>query len=157
MGKLRNIPIKKLHAKFVPNETPLDIWNYDMSLKNSPHLELIFLISQYGFDWEKIFKSRFVKIQQHKYIMGFDGYGKDDIERIVKNQWEIYKSISLYGYRKKKWIKHPVMVSKKPIHKQKNILQGMEIQDGTARCAAIMMLGIQTIAGYYVNYDYCNR
>lgn len=41
ISKLVDIPLAGLHYQYIHGVTPIDIWQHDMSLENSPHVELL--------------------------------------------------------------------------------------------------------------------
>jgi len=154
ISKLTDIPIKKLCIQYVPIVTPLDIWDYDMSIKNSPHVELLNLIYKNGFDWKRIMKTRFVKIRRHRYVMGLDKWTKERIKEHIRQRWGIFESLRKKGYIHKKSKKRPVIILKKPFWQTRfgysaSWLKGYEIWNGGRRCAAAHYLGWKTIPGYY--------
>ena len=114
VSKLTDIPLKKLHIQYIPVVTPMNIWNNDMFLKNSPHVELLRIIYKHGFKWERIMKSRFVQIRRHRYIMGLDKWTDKRIKEHIEQRWEIFKSLYKKGFIEKKSREKPVIVLKKP-------------------------------------------
>jgi len=152
--KLVPIKLKKLHVQYVPVVTPLEIWNHDMSLINSPHVELLNLIYNEGFNWDKIMKSRFVKIRQHRAIVGQTQWTEEKILGHVKQRWKIYKSISKRQFVPKLSKIKPVIILHKPFWTTRfgfkaDWLGGWEIWDGMRRCSACYLLGMKTIMGYF--------
>ena len=146
ISKMQPIALAKLRIRYIPVLTPIKIWNYDMRLKNSPHVELIQLIMKYGLDWNMIMKTRYVKERQHRYVCGLDKWTDEKIIGHVIKRWKIYKSLAKYGYSKKKEGK-PVTVLKKPIWKSRfglneKWLKGAEIYNGAGRCAAAYCMGM---------------
>ena len=154
ISKLVKIPIKKLHIQFIPVVTPMDIWNYDMSLKHSPHVELLRFIYKHGFDWKKIMKSRFARIRQHRYVMGMDKWTNDRIKEHVRKRWDIFESLRKKSFIKKKSKKKPIIVLEVPFWQSRfgykaKWLKGPELWNGGRRCAAARVLGWETIPGFY--------
>lgn len=146
VSKIQPIPLDKLRIRYVPVLTPLKIWNYDMRLKNSPHVELIQLIMKYGMDWDMIMKTRYVKERQHRYVCGLDKWTEEKIIAHVIKRGKIYKSLRKYGYSKKKEHGNPVIVLEKGFWKSRfevkeKWLKGMEIWNGAGRCAAAYCMG----------------
>ena len=148
ISKTISINLEKLHLRYVPQVEPLHLYNNDMSLKNSPHLEMLHLIGMYGFDWDRIENSRYGQILQHKHIMGVGGYEKKDILDNLSKAWRTHSSIATRGLRDGK----KVIVLNKPFwktrfgHKEKGI-KGMEIWKGVWICAAAYYLGIKVVKG----------
>lgn len=143
-----NINLSKLHLRYVPHVEPLKLYNNDMRLKNSPHLEMLHLIGTYGFDWGRIEKSRYGQILQHKHVMGVGGYEREEILRTLNKAWRIHSSIATRGLRQRR----NVIVLNKPFwrtrfgHKEDGI-KGMEIWTGVWVCVAAYYLGLKTVKG----------
>ena len=150
---LREIKIKNLHVQYIPNHTPIELWNYDMSIANSPHVELLQLIKDFGFDWPKIFQSRYVKERQLRCKQGMEKWTNDYISKRVRRRWDIYLSLK-QGFNEKLYKDQPVRVLKEPFWTtrfgyKKDWLKGFEIWDGAGRTSAAYVLGWPTIKGYY--------
>ena len=154
ISKLVDIELEKLHVQYVPVVTPLELWNHDMSLINSPHVELLKIIYANGFNWPLIMKSRFVQVRQHRAIMGLDQWTDEKIQEHIKQRWKIYKSLSKYQFVPKMSRGKPVIVLKKPFWTTRfgfkaDWLGGWEIWDGMRRCSAQHFIGRKTIKGYF--------
>ncbi len=154
ISKLVDIPLKELHIQYVPVVTPMSLWNDDMSLANSPHVELLRLIEGYGFNWDMIFKSRFARIRQHRALCGLTQWDKPKIKDHIKQRWGIYKSILKKGFKTKLCKDKPVIVLKKPFWNTRfglkdDRIKGLEIWDGGRRSSASYALGHTRILGYY--------
>lgn len=146
--KTTTIPIEKLHLRYVPHVEPLHLYNNDMRLKNSPHVEMLYLIAIHGFNWDKLKNSRYVQILKHKHIMGINGYGTGEILNTLNNAWRTYISISRRGVRDRKGVivlKTPFWVTRFGCKKEK--IKGMEIWKGVWVCAAASFLGITKVKG----------
>ena len=145
-SKLTQIDISKLHLRYVPHVEPLHLYNDDMSLKASPHVEMLYLIGTYGFDWDRIKESRYGQILEYKHVMGVGGYDRNDILDNLNKAWRTYSSIATRGMRDRR----SVIILKKPFwatrfgHKK---IKGMEIWKGVWVCAAACFLGMKTVKG----------
>jgi len=153
-SKLVEIPLEKLHIQYVPVLTPMNIWKNDMSLVNSPHVELLRLIESFGFNWERIMESRFVKVRQHRAICGLDQWNEKKIKEHIEQRWKIYCSLLKYGFKKKKSREKPVIVLKQPFWKTRFGLNECwldmwEIWDGGRRCSAWHVLLHKKILGVF--------
>lgn len=158
ISKIESIPLEKMRVQYIPVLTPIDIWNHDMRLKNSPHVELIQLIIKYGMDWNMIMKTRYVKERQHRYICGMKKWTEKHIKEHVIKRWKIYKSLLKYGYSRKLEGK-PVIVLEKPFWKSRFGLKepwmkGYEIWNGAGRCAAAYCLGWTHYPGVWARDRY---
>jgi len=158
-SKLVDIPLVRLHVRYIPVVTPIELWRNDMSLKNSPHVSLLKQIRSYGIDWELLEETRYWKERKHRYDIGFKDWDKRKIKTHIKRRWGIYKSLKKSGYRHKLRGEKPVIVLKKPFWKtrfglDKDWLDGYEISDGAGICTAAWVLGKTHIPGYYAKDRY---
>ncbi|MCP4651215.1 MAG: hypothetical protein GY853_14200 [PVC group bacterium] len=156
---LVEIPIKRLNIRYIPVVTPIEMWNYDMSLKNSPHVELLETIKRYKFDWDILKETRYWKERKHRYDIGFKDWDKRKIKNHIKRRWAIYNSLRISGFRPKLRGEKPIVVLKEPFWKTRfgvdnEWLKGFEIHDGGGACMAAKFLGWSTIPGYYAK-DKC--
>jgi len=148
-SKLTNIDLDKLHLRYVPNVEPLHLYNNDMRLKSSPHIEMLYLIGQYGFDWDRIKNSRYGKILQYKHVLGVGGYDRENILDNLNKAWRTYSSIANRGIRSRKAVvvlQEPFWVTRFGYNKKE--IKGMEIWKGVWVCASAYFLGIKTVKGY---------
>lgn len=155
ISDLVDIPLKKLHIQYIPVVTPIELWNYDMSIKNSPHVELLSIIDEFGFDWEVLKKTRYWVERRHRYSIGFKAWDKKHLKNHIKKRWAIYKSLKKSGYRHKLRERRPLIVLKQPFWKtrfelEEYWLKGYHIVDGGGISAAAYFLGYETLPGYYV-------
>jgi len=146
VSRMQPIALAKLRIRYIPVLTPIEMWNFDLRLKNSPHVELIQLIMKYGFEWKMIMKTRYVRERRHRYVCGLDKWEDKHIKEHVIKRWKTYKSLQKYGYSKKKEKKKPVIVLQKPFWKSRfevkePWLKGLEIWNGAGRCAAACCMG----------------
>ena len=146
IDKLVKMPLEKLHIRYIPAVTPIELWNYDMSLKNSPHVELMKIFSKHGLRWDKIYESRYYKERQHRFEIGMSRWHKRKISEHIIARYSIFKSIKKKGYDKNKDKINPVKVLKEPFwatrfNCREVWLNGYEIWNGAGRCAAAYVLG----------------
>ena len=159
VGKLRKIPLIYLRIQYVNGVTPLELWNYDMRLKYSPHVELMKLFLKHGFDLDKAWNTRYVQERQNRYKIGQKDWTDSWIRKHLKRRYGILKSLKRYGFktRLRKGLSgqpKPVAVLKEPLWTSRfgmkeNWLGGMEIYDGAGACSAAYALGWKTILGFY--------
>lgn len=147
-SKRISIPIADICCQYIPVLSPVEIWNYDLRLKNSPHVEILELIAQYGFDWKRIMLSRYVKERQRRFIMGMERWTDAYIKEHVNRRWKIYKSLSKYSYKKKLEKDKPVVVLDKPFWQtrfsvKEKFLKGKECWDGMGRLSSAYLLGMK--------------
>lgn len=153
-SKLVEIPLEKLHVQYVPVVTPLEIWKNDMSLVNSPHVELLELIKQHGFDWKRIKRTRFYAVRKHRESVGMKQWTDDKIREHIIQRWKIYNSIFKKGFSTKRSAEKPVIVLREPFWTTRfgfapDWLKGWEIWDGMRRSSACYVLGKKFVLGYF--------
>jgi len=149
-GKFYDMQLENLHYQFIPVVTPIKLWNYDMSLKNSPHVELMKMLLECGWVWSEIAASRYVTERIRRHDLGLTQWTAGKIKEHIKRRYAILKSLKRSGYRNALSGKKPVAVLSLPFWKtrygyEKKWLKGREIWDGGGRCAAAMALGWETL------------
>jgi len=147
---LKDIKLSLLHYQFIPIVTPIKLWNYDMSLAHSPHVELMTILLEHGFCWPKIAGTRYVTERIRRHDLGLSQWTESKIKEHIKRRFAILRSLQRAGYRDKLHGKKPVAVLRHPFWKSRfgydrDWFKGMEIWDGGGRCAAAMALGWETI------------
>jgi len=150
-----DVPLKDLHIQYVHNVTPAELWNFDMSLANSPHVELLKLIREKGFDWDEIWKTRYVAERLNRFKLGMNNWTRKHLKEHIKWRYEVLRSLKHHGYKAKLHItakgkNRPVRILKEPFWKtrfgfERDWLTGYEIWDGGGRSSAAMALGWETI------------
>ncbi len=154
-SKYMNIELKKLHIRYVPQVEPMHLYNNDLSLKNSPHVEMLHILATYGFDWYKIENSRYGQILQHKHVMGVGGYDKEAILETLNKAWRTHSSIAMKGLKERR----NVVALDKPFwetrfgYKNEHV-SGLEIWKGVWVCAAALFLGFKTVKGRIAEDSY---
>ena len=154
--KLEKISLVLLNYQFVPVFTSQDIWNYDMSLPNSPQVECAKLLLKYGKNWNKLKHCRFAEDRRHRYKLGMKKWTEKAIkEHILGSRYDILKSIKKHGFDKKKNSKQPIAVLSKPFWKTRfdyvaEWLDGYEIYHGGRRCAAMYALEYEKVPVFWV-------
>lgn len=148
--KLKPILLEKLHIRYIPFVTPIDMWNYDMSLINSPHVELCNIFATNKLDWKEIRKSRYYKERVRRWEIGMKRWTTEKIESHIVDRYKIFRSIKKHGFKKRLVNADPIYVLKEPFWRTRfglneNFLGGYEIWNGAGRCAALHVLGVETI------------
>ncbi len=164
ISKLVDIPICDLHTQYVHNVTPIELWNYDMSVLTSPHVELLRYIKKHGLNWKGIWKLRYVAERKNRYKIGLTLWTDKHLRDHIIKRWEIYKSLKHRGYkpklyRKKNGEERPVEILKKPFWETRfgfdaEWLHGLEVWDGMGRIASAIVLGWDTIPAVWVKDRY---
>jgi len=144
-----SIPVDRLHYQYIHNVTPTELWNNDMSILNSPHVEMLKTIIKYGFDWKVLFETRYTKERILRREKGMKQWTDEHIKKHITWRFEVLKSLKKHGYKKKKH-QYPVRVLKIPFWTSRfsfnrDWLVGPEIWDGGGRCAAACVLGWKEI------------
>ena len=147
-----SIEVAKLHVRWIPVVTPLNIWNNDMSLPNSPHVELMELFKEYGFDWDRIKMTRYFAERKHRFEIGMHRWTKAYIKAHCMKRYKIFKSMAK-GFNKEKCKGDPIKVLRFPFWATRfqqypgNVMSShvMEIWNGAGRSSAAHVLGIKKL------------
>ncbi len=164
VGKLKKFRLADLHIRYIPVITPPRLWNRDMSLPNSPHVELMKIFKNYGFDKERIKESRYFKDRQyrHKYL---DKWTDKRIWKHIKEgRYRIFNLMAKEGWNKKRSKGDPIKVLPEPFwcsrfNRTWDWIKGEEIWNGAGRCSAAYVLGYdhlycQPVVDKYANTEY---
>jgi hypothetical protein len=145
----------ELYYQYIPGLIDESVWHNDMSVPNSPHVELVelmlLMVQGPGFDWDVLKKTRYY--QDRTYRMD-RGIGSDEyIKTKMLARYRVLKSIREHGLDKKQSNKAPIIVLRKPFWQtrfncQEPWLSGMEIWDGGGRCAIAHVLELKTVPVY---------
>jgi len=150
-GKAEAVRLSELNYQFIPVLTNQCIWNFDMSLPNSPQVECAKLLLEHGRDWGKLKDCRFAQDRRHRYKLGQTKWTEDCIKaHILGSRYDILKSIKKRGFDKKLNAKQPVSVLRSPLWKTRfgyeaSWLNGYEIYHGGRRCSALYALGYESV------------
>lgn len=153
VGKLVDIPLADLHIQYIHGVTPIDLWNRDMSLSTSPHVELLQLMRKFPLRSVEVQSSRYFQERRNRYALGMTRWTDIHIEEHAKVRLDTYFSLKRKGYRKGGDC--PIKILREPFWKTRfgynaNNLHGPEIWDGGGRCTAAFVLGWKTIPAYWV-------
>jgi hypothetical protein len=143
------VELSTLHNQYIPYITPIDLWNNDMSLAMSPHVEMLQYIVKHGFNWKEIFKLRYAQERMRRAEIGWPKWDKATIKRRIMVRWKIYKSLAAHGYKQSMAVT-PIMILEKPFWTTRfglkdDRIRGPEIFDGAGRCSAAYVLGWDAI------------
>ena len=147
------VKLDDLHIQYVPMVKPEQWWHgLDMmALRTSPHVELLEIIKEHGFDWAIIKQSGYWKERvDRRETHGRKDWTNEYIKRHIKRRWETYRSLKKKGYKKDLSTKQPLLVLKEPLWNTRfnwndpNI-RGLELVDGAGRASSAYVLGWKTI------------
>ena len=145
-GKTEIVRLENLHIRYIPVVTPLDIWNNDMSIANSPHVELYKAMLTYGFRWSELMHTRYVQERMRRFKIGLRRWTEEHVMAHLHVRYAILKSLKKHGYESKRHGKKPIVVLKQPFWHTRfgcnePFLKGMEVWDGGGRTTALYALG----------------
>ena len=148
-GKSVKVRLSELHIQYIPAFTPIELWNYDMSLINSPHVELMRDLLENGFSWDRLKSGRYAQERMRRFELGVKRWTEPYIIEHIKKRYDVLKSLKKHGYSKKRAVP-PIQVLKEPLWKTRfgcsePFLNGMEIYNGAGRCSAAVALGWEEI------------
>jgi len=150
ISKPMPVDLKDLHIRYIPKVTPLHLWHDDMSLKNSPHVELMEIFNAHGCKWEIIKNSRYYAERKYRHEIGMKRWTTEKIYSHIKARYKIFKSIKKHGYDPKIDRANPIKVLRKPFWETRfnvflPLLNGPEIWNGAGRASAAYVLGYKRI------------
>lgn len=145
IGKPVQVELSLLHVRYIPVVTPIELWNHDMRLINSPHVELMRELLADGLCWGDLKCSRYVRERMHRFKLGMTRWTESYIIQHIHGRHETLKSLKKHGFETSK-SKPPIQVLKEPFWKtrfgcEEKWLKGMEVWNGMGRCAAAYAMG----------------
>jgi len=152
--------VADLCYQYLPGVTSMDIWNHDMSLPNSPQVEVARLLLEHGRDWSVIKKSRYVADRRYRKAAGMSKWTDSYIKQhIFESRYKILRSLKKHGYKKSLAVNQPIAVLREPLWVSRfeadyPWLHGLEIYHGGRRCAAAYVLGIEMLPGFWAEDRY---
>jgi len=156
-GKYTKVKLADLYLQYIPVITSMKIWEHDMSLVNSPHVELARLLLMYGKDWDAVKDCRYVQDRRHRFKCGVVKWTDKYIrEHVFGSRYKILKSLRKRGFDKKLSRNEPIAILEEPLWSSRfafkpDWLKGMEIYHGGRRCSAAFALGWEEIPAIMVN------
>jgi hypothetical protein len=148
------VKLSELYYQYIPIVTSEPIWDNDMSLRNSPHVQLVRIMMWMqnggGLLWEEIVKSRYY--QDRLFRMSKGAGSEEYIRKKILSRYRLLKKIRKIGFNDRASDKSPIIVLNKPFWQTRFNYQrpcpGMEIWDGGGRCAIAYVLDKQTVPAY---------
>ena len=150
-GKLVNVRLADLHYQYIPVVTPAEIWENDMALPTSPHVEMLRMLV----DGQPATGTRYWSERQRRRLLGMSQWTDDHIRHHIKVRRGILQSLKKHGFKPDLYKDRPVKILMEPFWKTRfggtpEWVKGMEIWDGGGRCAAAFVLGWETIPAVMV-------
>jgi len=157
-GEYQEFMLSDLHIQYIPVVTPIKLWKNDMSLKNSPHVELMRIFKHCGNDWSRIQHTRYVQERRRRGEIGLN-WDEKRLKIHLSRRHNVLKSIRSKGFKKDMRGEKPVRILEKPIWKTRfNLeepwLKGYEIWDGGGVCSALYALRYKTVKAIIVEDRY---
>ncbi len=145
--KWKEVKLADLSVRYIPVVTPIKLWNHDMSLVNSPHVELMKIFKKRGLDINYIKKTRYYKERKHRYKIGMRRWTENYLYYHIEKRYKLFKSIKK-KYKSDK--ENPICVLKQPFWTTRFGLDeewmgGLEIFNGAGRCSSLVALGKKTV------------
>jgi hypothetical protein len=153
VGDLQDFQLDLLHYQYIPYVTPFqEIWRCDMSLSNSPHVELLRAIEEHGLNWKVLWQTRYVAERvRRRRVLKWRKWTDSYIRNHIKTRWNTYLSLKANGLDPRLYKDDsPVKILQVPLWQSRfgivtPGIHGMEIFDGGGRCAAAYALGWKAI------------
>jgi len=147
------VELAQLHYQYIPVVTDIELWNGDMSLPNSPHVELVrlMLTMKNGLRWDEIKQTRYYKDRMFR--VGHGVGNEIYVQTKIMSRHIVLKKILKHGFDRKKSNECPIVILNEPFWKtrfqaKEPWLNGMEIWDGGGRCAIAYVLGETKVPAY---------
>jgi len=147
------IKVSTLYYQYIPMVQPEKWWNgYDMmSIRTSPHVELLEIYREYGLDWKILQGCGYWKEREaRRKVHGRTRWTDKWIRHHIGVRARIYKSMRDNGFNSSLCKEDPIIVLKEPFWKTRydwknDNITGPEIFDGGGRCAAAYVLGVEEV------------
>lgn len=140
-----HVELNTLYVRFIPVVTPIEIWRGDLSLSNSPHVELMRVLLKHGLDWGRLEKGRYYKERLHRYAIGIRKWTRKKLRQHIKSRHQTLLSVKKHGLRSDLLKRDPIRVLHTPFWATRFGLNiqwgGPEIWNGAGRCAAALAVG----------------
>jgi len=137
-----------LHVRYIPKARLERWWGNDMSLPNSPHIELIQYYKNHGINWDVLLKSRYAEERRARRVeFKQEKWSEEWIKKHIEHRIDIYNSLKNAGFIHQG---KPIQILSEPFWNTRfglalpNIT-GEEIWNGAGRCAAAYVLGWKDI------------
>jgi len=146
------IALADLHHQYVKPIYQEEFWHDDMSVPNSPHVEIMRIFMKYGFDVNRLKASRYVADKRKRFVLGRKAWTDDYIfNKHLKKRWKVFRLVKK-GFTG--WIR-PIMILTEPFWKTRfgntpEWVKGPELWDGHGRASAMYVMGY-----YKTEVDVC--
>lgn len=138
-----------LHYQYLPKFTSNSIWHSDMSLPNSPQVEVLELWIKHGWNWNVLMESRLAEDRRYRRTKGYGKWNEKKIKVHIEHRIKIMKSIKKRGFVPSMSKSQPIAVLETPLASylgaRSDIAKAPEIYHGGRRCAAMYVLGFKTV------------
>lgn len=146
--KLVRVKLADLHYQYIPVVTPEELWNHDMALPTSPHVEMLKLVARTAHP--NVRATRYWKERVRRREIGMAQWTDEHIEEHIRRRILTFESMRKRGFKPALYKDRPIRVLAEPFWKTRfggtpEWVQGLEIWDGGGRCAAAYVLGWETI------------
>lgn len=160
-GKVADIELAKLSIRYIPMAQLEQWWDGDplMALETSPHVELMRMMLEHGFDWKRLKRTRYADERRFRAKIGMPQWESSSYMKAhFKRRYEILMSLKNKGYKPKLHKNRPVAILKEPFWVSRFKLDnpkvyGYEIWNGGGRSSAACALGWKTIPAIF--YEDC--
>lgn len=141
------LQLEDLHHQYVQTAYCKDFWNDDMSLANSPHVEMMRIMLEHGLDIKRLQKTRYVAEKRYRVSLGRKQWTDDYIFNMhLPKRYKILRMVK-NGYKK---FDKPVAVLGIPFWRSRfgeapEWVKGIELWDGHGRTSAMYALGMTEV------------
>ena len=161
-GKVVDIELAKLSIRYIPMAELERWWDGEplMALPTSPHVEIMRLMLEHGFDWKRLKKTRYADERRYRAKIGMPEWGRSSYMKAhFRKRYAVLISLQDFGYHPKMHKNRPVAILKEPFWNSRFKLDnprvyGYEIHNGGGRTSAAYALGWKTIPAVF--YEDCH-
>jgi hypothetical protein len=156
-GKLVDIPLDNLSIRYIPMAELERWWDGDplMALPTSPHVEIMRIFLEHGFDWKRLKHTRYADERRFRARIGMKQWAESPYMKWhFKKRYDLLRSIKKHGFRPNMRKNRPVAILKEPFWNTRFGMKnprvyGYEIHNGGGASSACYVLGHKTIKGMW--------
>ena len=156
-GEVVDVELAKLSIRYIPMAQLEQWWVGEplMALPTSPHVEIMRIMLEHGFDWKRLKRTRYAEERRFRATLGMPQWKSSEyLKAHLRKRYDILTSLKKKGYQPALHESKPVAVLKEPFWVSRFNLDnprvyGFEIWNGGGRSTAAYALGWKTIPAVF--------
>jgi len=165
-GKIEKVKLEDLHIRYIPMAKLENWWDGHkngcdmMSLATSPHVEIMRIFRDYGFDWKRLKHTKYTEERRFRAKVGMTQWkSKEYMKTHLKKRMSIFTSLKKHGYKAKLHKNRPIAVLKEPFWNSRfalinPLIKGYELWNGAGRSSAAYVLGFGEVPAVFYRDKY---